>query len=156
MKRFASLCLFLTITAGCGAAASAGSSALAPESISWAPALQVDLPAMERTSAGVYTRDLVVGDGPQVRRGARVSVYFAGFLPDGTQIDAVAPPAAPVEFELGAGTVIRGWESGILGMRAGGQRQLVVPAALAYGGRRVGQVPPNSNLVFIIKLVSAR
>lgn len=154
MKRF--LCLFslLLIAAGCSAAADTGS--IAPESITFAPQLQVDISAMQRTSTGVYYRDLAVGEGPQIRRGHTVQVHFAGFLPDGTQIDAVAPPSAPVQFEMGAGRVIRGWESGMLGMRAGGQRQLVIPAAQAYGGRRVGLVPPNSNLVFVIKLVSAR
>lgn len=146
--------VFLLASAGCAAAAEPGG--LAPESISFAPALQVDLAAMERTGTGVYYRDLVVGEGPQVRRGHRVAVHYAGFLPDGTQFDATAPPAPPVEFELGAGTVIRGWESGMVGMRAGGQRQLVIPAAQAYGSRQVGRVPPNATLVFVIKLVSAR
>lgn len=146
--------VFLLVAASCSAAAEPGG--LAPESISFAPAMQVDLAAMERTSTGVYYRDLVVGEGPQVRRGHRVAVHYAGFLPDGTQVDAVAAPAPPVEFELGAGTVIRGWESGMVGMRAGGQRQLVVPAAQAYGSRQVGRVPPDATLVFVIKLVSAR
>lgn len=155
MKRVLSLVLPLFITAACSACA-ATSAAIAPESITFAPSLQVDLSAMERTSNGVYFRDLSVGQGPQVRRGQQAAVHFAGFLPDGTQIDAVAPPSAPVEFVVGEGKVIRGWESGIVGMRVGGQRQLVVPAAQAYGGRRVGQVPPNSTLVFVIKLASAR
>ncbi|HEX6369495.1 MAG TPA: FKBP-type peptidyl-prolyl cis-trans isomerase [Longimicrobium sp.] len=154
MKRLVCLFLLLAVTAGCSAAPDTG--AIAPESITFAQQLQVDLAAMQRTSTGVYYRDLAVGEGPQIRRGHRVAVHFAGFLPDGTQIDAVAPPSAPVEFELGAGRVIRGWESGMVGMRAGGQRQLVIPAAQAYGGRRVGLVPPNSTLVFVIKLVSAR
>ena len=153
--RLLSLLCVLMMAAGCGAAAGT-SSALGPESIAFAPSLQVDLSAMERTSDGVYVRDLVVGQGPSVRRGSRVSVHFAGFLPDGTQIDAVAAPSPPVELELGARGVIRGWESGILGMRAGGQRQLVIPPALAYGSRQVGRVPPNSTLVFVIKLVQAR
>lgn len=155
MKRILTLFTLVTFSAGCSAGAGAPG-ALAPESITFAPSLQVDLSSMERTTQGVYYRDLVVGQGPQVRRGHRVAVHYAGFLPDGTQVDAVAPPVPPVEFELGGGTVIRGWESGIVGMRAGGQRQLVVPAAQAYGSRRVGLVPPNATLVFVIKLVSAR
>ena len=150
------LLIMVCLLAGGCAAAGASYGAMAPESIAFAPALQVDLAAMERTGDGVYVRDLVMGEGPSVRRGSRVAVHFAGFLPDGTQFDAVAPPAAPVEFVLGERAVIRGWESGIIGMRAGGQRQLVIPAAQAYGSRQVGQVPPNSTLVFIIKLVSAR
>jgi len=152
MKRFLSLFLLLAGTSACAAAGTG----LALESITFAPSLQVDLAAMQRTSTGVYYRDLVVGQGPQVNRGHRVAVHFAGFLPDGTQFQQVAPPNAPVEFELGTGAVIRGWESGMLGMRPGGQRQLVIPAAQAYGSRQVGRVPPNANLVFVIKLVSAR
>lgn len=151
MHRFLIL-LCVLATAGCASVPPA----IAPESITFAPALQVDLPAMERTAAGVYYRDLVVGQGPPVRRGSRVTVHFAGILPDGTPFESVAAPEPPVEFELGAGTVIRGWESGMVGMRAGGQRQLVVPAAQAYGSRQVGRVPPNANLVFVIKLVTAR
>ena len=154
MHRFLSLLFALTL-AGCSAAATS-SGVLGPESITFAPSLGVDLTTSERVGDGVYVRDLVVGQGPSVRRGSRVSVHFAGFLPDGTQFDAVAPPSAPVEFALGAGGVIRGWEAGIIGMRAGGQRQLVIPPAQAYGARRVGKVPPNATLVFVIKMVSAR
>lgn len=146
--------LCVLVAAGCAAAAEPG--AISPESIAFAPALQVDLAAMERTSTGVYYRDLVVGHGPPVRRGYRVAVHFTGFLPDGTQFEQMAAPVPPVEFELGAGTVIRGWESGMVGMRVGGQRQLVVPAAQGYGSRAVGRVPANATLVFVIKLVSAR
>ena len=154
MKRF--LCLLLLLATTACSAGTGTSGVLAPESITFAPSLQVDLGTMERTSDGVYYRDLVVGQGPSVRRGTRVSVHYAGFLPDGTQVDVVAPPAAPVEFELGEGGVIRGWQTGIIGMRAGGQRQLVVPSSLAYGGRQVGRIPPNATLVFVLKLVSAR
>ncbi|WP_420127910.1 FKBP-type peptidyl-prolyl cis-trans isomerase [Longimicrobium sp.] len=152
MRRFLIL-LCVLATAGCAASVPP---AIAPESITFAPALQVDLSAMERTPTGVYYRDLVVGQGPPVRRGYRVAVHFAGFLPDGTQFENMSAPQPPVEFELGAGTVIRGWESGLIGMRSGGQRQLVVPASQGYGSRQVGRVPPNATLVFVIKLVSAR
>lgn len=154
MKRVLCLLLLLTTTAGCGAAASAGS--IAPESITFAPALQVDLSAMERTRTGVYIRDLVEGDGPLVQRGKRVALHVAGFLPNGTQFESVAPPTPPIEFVVGSRMVIAGLEDGIVGMRPGGQRQLVVPAAQGYGSRSVGRVPPNSNLVFVIKLVAIR
>jgi peptidylprolyl isomerase len=149
------LCLpILLIATACSAGGTSG--ALAPESITFAPSLGVDVAAMERMRDGVLVRDLVVGSGPSVRRGSRVGVHFAGFLPDGTQFDAAAPPSPPVEFVLGAGGVIRGWQTGIVGMRVGGQRQLVVPASEAYGSQSVGRVPPNATLVFVIKLVSAR
>lgn len=156
MLRFICLLLLAGATA-CGSAASPPPNSPAPrDSVAFAPALQVDLRAMERTGTGVYLRDLAVGEGPPVRRGQTVWVHFAGFLPDGTQFDAVAPPREPVRFELGRGEVIRGWEAGIVGMRAGGQRQLVVPPSQGYGSRAMGRVPPGSTLVFVIKLVSAR
>lgn len=148
--------LMCIVVAGCGPAGAGSLGVIAPESLTFAPALQVDLAAMERVAAGVYVRDLAVGAGPEVRRGQRVAVHYAGFLPDGTQIDAAAPPGPPVEFVIGAGQVIRGWESGIVGMRVGGQRQLVIPPSEGYRGQRVGRVPPHSTLVFVIKLVSVR
>lgn len=154
MKRVLCLFLLLTTTAGCGAAA--GTGAIAPESVVFAPALQVDLSAMERLRSGVYIRDLVEGSGPQAQPGRRVAFHVAGFLPNGTPFEQVAPPTPPVEFVMGSRTVIAGLEAGIMGMRPGGQRQLVVPAAQGYGSRGVGRVPPNSNLVFVIKLVSVR
>lgn len=155
MKRFFCLVLLLTITS-CSPAAAPSSGPNPLEGISFTPALQVDLGAMERTARGVYFRDLAIGEGPEARRGHTVRVHFAGFLPDGTQIDALAPPAQPIAFELGKGDVIPGWEAGIVGMREGGQRQLVVPPAQGYGSRGRGRVPPNATLVFVIKLVSVR
>lgn len=147
--------LLMILLAGCGQATS-GANAVPLEGVSFAPSLQVDLSQMERLGSGVYVRDLVIGTGPQVTRGTRVAMHYAGFLPDGTPVDANTPPMAPFDFVLGQGRVIRGWDDGILGMRAGGQRQLVVPPSAAYGGRRVGRVPPNATLVFVVKLVTAR
>lgn len=149
------LCALLVLLTGCGQA-TAGANAVPLEGISFAPQLQVDLTQMERTTSGVYVRDLVIGTGPTATRGQRVGMHYAGFLPDGTPIDARTPPSVPYDFVLGQGKVIRGWEAGILGMRVGGQRQLVIPPSEAYGGRRVGTVPPNATLVFVVKLVSAR
>jgi FKBP-type peptidyl-prolyl cis-trans isomerase FkpA len=155
MRRFLTP-LFALLIAGCSSAGVPSSGPNPFGGISFTPALQVDLGAMERTARGVYFRDLAIGEGPEARRGHRVRVHFAGFLPDGTQIDALAPPAQPMAFELGKGDVIPGWEAGIVGMREGGQRQLVVPPAQGYGSRGRGRVPPNATLVFVIKLVSVR
>jgi FKBP-type peptidyl-prolyl cis-trans isomerase FkpA len=152
MKRFLCLLLFLATTAACGGT----TASLAPESINFAPALQVDLASMQRTSTGVYYRDITEGEGPLVRRGSKVRVHYTGFLPDGTRFEQVVPPAVPIEFTVGDRTVIPGWQSGIMGMRAGGERQMVIPASQAYGSRQVGRVPPHSTLVFVVKLVTSR
>lgn len=142
------------VVAGCSTAPAPV--VIPPETITFAPSLQVDVRAMRRLTTGVLVRDLVVGEGRPVRVGTRVAVHFAGFLPDGTPVEQLGPPSPPMEFEIGQRAVIRGWESGLLDMRPGGQRQLVIPPTQAYGVRQVGRVPPNSTLVFIIRLVSVR
>jgi FKBP-type peptidyl-prolyl cis-trans isomerase FkpA len=126
------------------------------EEVQFAPQLNVDLAAMERLPAGVYIRDLRVGAGGQARWNQRLAVHYVGWLPDGTQFDGVAAPSPPVEFSLGGGQVIRGWELGLVGMREGGQRMLVVPPRLGYDSQRTGAVPPNSVLVFVVELLRAR
>jgi len=151
MHRFLILALVFLLASGC---TPPPPPPVAPAAITFAPELQVDLRAMQVTTTGVYYRDLVVGEGPLVRYRRRVGLHFAGFLPDGTQFQQVAPPSPPMEFELGLGDVIRGLEAGIIGMRPGGQRQLVIPASQGYGVHQVGRVPPNSTLVFVVKLVS--
>lgn len=127
-----------------------------PEDVTFASSLQINLAAMERLPSGVYFRDLREGSGGAARPNARVAVHYVGYLPDGTMFDGVASPSAPLEFQLGAREVIRGWEQGIPGMREGGQRVLAVPAELAYGRQGQGRVPGNAVLVFIIELVRAR
>lgn len=118
----------------------------------FAPALGVELAAMTRTPSGLLYRDVSAGEGEPVSPGDRVAVHYVGWLPDGTQVDARVPPQEPLEFRVGAGQVIRGWEEGVVGMRPGGQRQLVVPPHLGYGRADTGAVPPNTTLVFLLEL----
>jgi hypothetical protein len=146
------LLLMMTACGGGGTAAPAP----APEPMTFAPSLSVDLSRMQRLRTGVYVRDVVPGIGPAVQRGAMVRVRYAGWLTDGTVVDAVLPPSEPRVFRLVRGQVIRGWESGLEGMRPGGQRQLVVPPDQAYGRRGRGGIPPNATLVFLVELVSVR
>jgi len=139
------------LTAGCATAPAA-----TPEEVAFAPSLNVNLSTMERLPSGVYVRDLREGAGAAARSGQQVAVHFVGWLADGTQFDGLASPNMPAEFRLGAGEVIRGWDLGLVGMREGGQRMLVVPAAQGYGARRTGNVPPNSVLVFVVELQRVR
>lgn len=138
------------------AAACASVPLATPDVVTFHPSLAVELGAMERTRSGLYYRDTHEGTGNPVRNGQVVSVYYVTRLPDGTQVDATVPPAEPLPFTVGSGDVIAAWDEGVRGMRPGGQRMLVVPAALAYGRRRVANVPPNSVLVFLIELVNVR
>ncbi len=104
--------------------------------------------------------DLVVGTGAEAVVGASVTVHYTGWFYDaskpdqkGVQFDT-SRGGAPFRFVLGAGQVIEGWERGVVGMRVGGIRRLVVPPSLAYGATRRGIVPPNATLVFEIELLA--
>jgi FKBP-type peptidyl-prolyl cis-trans isomerase FkpA len=123
------------------------------EDTEFAPNLGVDLSAMTRTSTGLYYRDLTVGTGAVAATGKTVTMYYRGWLTDGILFDSRVRPQAPLQaFVLGSGFVIKGWDQGIVGMRVGGKRQLVIPPSLAYGAEGRGSIPPNAVLVFEIEL----
>ncbi len=104
---------------------------------------------------GLKIRDLVVGTGSEAKRGKRASVRYAGWLEDGTLFDTNRSKDLLV-FEVGAGRVVKGWDLGVVGMKVGGTRQLLIPAKLAYGKRGVpGRIPPDAALLFEISLRGA-
>jgi hypothetical protein len=100
--------------------------------------------------------DIVVGAGEAVAVGDTVTVHYIGRLPNGQEFDNSNKRGEPFTFTVGGGTVIEGWEKGLVGMKAGGKRVLVIPPALAYGARAVGSIPPDSTLIFAIELLSVR
>ncbi|HUG40903.1 MAG TPA: FKBP-type peptidyl-prolyl cis-trans isomerase [Longimicrobiales bacterium] len=121
--------------------------------VDYARALGVDLSAMEyRRHSGLYVQDLVVGEGARADSGDVVAVYYTGWLASGRQFDA-RRDGRPFEVAIGYGRVIDGWDQGIVGMRVGGQRRLVIPPALGYGARGQGPIPSNATLVFDVELV---
>lgn len=98
--------------------------------------------------------DVKVGKGPEAVDGKKVTVHYTGTLENGTKFDSSKDRGTPFPFILGSGMVISGWEKGVLGMKEGGVRKLVIPSHLAYGERSVGGViPPNSTLLFEIELL---
>lgn len=123
-----------------------------PAELVFASEVAVDLSSMEKTESGLYLLDIVVGDGPIARRTSRVWVKYVGRLPDGTVFDANLG-GEPYHTRLGGSEVIRGWNEGIVGMRRGGIRRLVVPPHLGYGTRGSGDVPPGATLIFDLELV---
>lgn len=124
-----------------------------PDEVSYAPALEIQLPEMERSATGLYRRDLVVGTGEEATPGRIATVHYTGWLPNGEQFDS-SRGGEPFQFGVGMGGVIAGWDEGVVGMRTGGRRQLVIPPALAYGERGAGGViPPNATLVFEVELL---
>jgi len=101
--------------------------------------------------------DTVVGTGAEATAGKTVSVNYVGMLPDGTVFDASANHGQAFSFTLGAGQVIKGWDQGVVGMKVGGKRRLIIPADLAYGNQAVGGViPANATLIFDIELVDVK
>lgn len=125
------------------------------EQTTFAADLGIDLGASTKTATGLYTRDLVVGDGAVVVAGNEVDVYYDGRLANGSRFDATAP-GNPFTFLVGRGRVIAGWDEGVAGMRVGGKRQLVIPPALGYGATGIGPIPPNAVLVFTVEVLDAR
>lgn len=124
---------------------------------SYAPELGIDLNAMQRSSSGLYIQDVQQGSGDAVQDGAIAVVHYTGYLPDGTKFDSSRDRNEPFNVNVGAGSVIDGWEQGLVGMQPGGQRRLVIPPHLAYGPVGAGGViPPNATLVFDIELLEVR
>jgi FKBP-type peptidyl-prolyl cis-trans isomerase len=105
--------------------------------------------------SGLRWEDLRVGEGTQVVDGSRVSVNYTGRLEDGVKFDSSLDRGVPFEFVVGRGNVIPGWDEGMLGMRVGGTRRMVVPPERAYGSEgRAGVIPPNATLVLEIELLA--
>lgn len=103
--------------------------------------------------AEMKMEDLVVGEGEEAVAGKKVTVHYIGTLTDGTKFDSSVDRGQPFEFNLGAGQVIQGWDQGVAGMKVGGKRKLTIPPELGYGDRDMGDIPPNSTLVFEVELL---
>ena len=119
-------------------------------------------PTIPPTTTAPYSQfDLVVGTGTVAQSGSRITVAYTGWLHDSSRPDAKGTqfqtnPSFP--FTLGVGQVIRGWDQGVVGMRVGGQRRLVLPPDLAYGNNppNGSGIPPNATLIFEVTLNSVQ
>ena len=109
------------------------------------------------TASGLQYWDIAPGNGATATPGKEVKVRYTGWLTDGTKFDSTADHGdQPLDFPLGVGKVIKGWDEGIAGMKVGGKRQLRIPPGLAYGPRSIGAIPPNSTLIFDVELVEVQ
>jgi FKBP-type peptidyl-prolyl cis-trans isomerase FkpA len=101
-------------------------------------------------------QDLEIGTGAEATAGQTVGVHYTGRLTDGSKFDSSLDRGRPFSFQLGAGEVIQGWDQGIAGMKVGGKRTLMIPAAYGYGDRGAGPIQPGSSLVFDVELLDVK
>jgi FKBP-type peptidyl-prolyl cis-trans isomerase FkpA len=112
---------------------------------------------MITTNSGLKYEDVQEGTGAAAKAGDSIEVHYTGWLTDGKKFDSSLDRGQPFAFQLGAGRVIKGWDEGVAGMKIGGKRKLVIPAALGYGARGAGGViPPNAELTFEVELLRIR
>jgi len=146
--------LGLALALSASALAAAPTLAAAPAT----PAAKADAPAPMQ----LQKIDTVVGKGKQAASGNTVTVKYTGWLYSpkapqghGPQFDT-SVGGAPFTFPLGMGAVIKGWDEGVVGMKVGGKRTLIIPSPLGYGARGSGPIPPNANLIFDVELVDVK
>ena len=132
----------------------------------WGPTLQLafkaelgEQPSIEAVEGDAPTepvvQPLVTGSGPVVQTGQTVTFQYSGWLWDGTPFDSSWSRGAPFALQAGAGQVIEGWDTGLLGQNVGSQVVMVIPPELGYGDQDNGTIPPGSTLVFVVDILDA-
>jgi peptidylprolyl isomerase len=118
----------------------------------WATAKQP-----ETTSSGLKYIDIEAGNGASPQTGQQVVVHYTGYLADGTKFESSVDSGEALAFAIGVGQVIQGWEEGIMSMKAGGKRKLIIPPQLGYGESGSPPViPPNAELIFDVELLEVK
>jgi len=106
------------------------------------------------TASGLKYVDVKVGSGASPVKGKQVKVHYTGTLENGTKFDSSVDRNEPFSFVIGVGQVIPGWDEGVMGMKVGGKRKLIIPSKLGYGAAGAGGViPPNATLLFDVELL---
>ena len=108
------------------------------------------------TEDGLRYRIIQEGKGEVAKNGDQVFVHYTGTLTDGTKFDSSLDRNRPFDFPLGTGSVIKGWDLGVAGMKIGEIRELYIPSELGYGARNMGTIPSNSDLLFTVELLELK
>ncbi|MDQ3014704.1 MAG: FKBP-type peptidyl-prolyl cis-trans isomerase [bacterium] len=116
----------------------------------------MDQQPQNTAGASLQKTDEKVGTGAEAVNGKTVSVHYTGTFANGQKFDSSRDRGEPISFVLGAGNVIAGWDQGLLGMKVGGKRKLVIPPNLGYGPNDYGPIPGNSTLYFDVELVDVK
>ena len=160
LRQLSAILLPLAFTA-CLSGSDYNSSITAPnipiEQTTFASSLNVDLSKSTKLPSGMYIRDLTVGTGTAVTSTSTLSVYYEGFLASGFRFGVALSPSDPLSpVVLGNNSLIQGWDIGLVGMKAGGKRQLIIPPELGYGQFGRGQIPSNAVLVFNVEVLTVQ
>ena len=103
---------------------------------------------------GLQINNIVEGEGAEIINHSKIQVHYTGKLQDGTKFDSSYDRGQPFSFQIGLREVIEGWEIGLMGMKVGGKRTLIIPPELAYGERGAGDlIPPNTTLIFEVEII---
>ena len=106
---------------------------------------------------GVQINNNIEGDGIEIVKHSKIQVHYTGKLQDGTKFDSSFDRGEPFSFQIGLRQVIEGWEIGLMGMKVGGKRTLIIPSELAYGERGAGDlIPPNATLTFDVEILAVQ
>jgi FKBP-type peptidyl-prolyl cis-trans isomerase len=147
--RSSTLALFALILSACGGSEGGGVAAGGD--------FKVDSAALTKTASGLQYQDVTAGSGAEARDGQVAVVHYTGWLTDGTKFDSSRDRGEPFSFPIGAGQVIPGWDEGVVGMKVGGRRKLVIPSNLGYGDMGAPPViPPGATLVFDVELLDLK